>query len=524
MRTRLQVITYLLIFLGFAGFEANAQQVPLLDQYHINPVVYNPAASGASGLFNSYLIRNQKFMGFDGGQVTHVFTADASLMKGKYGLGFNLINDDIGIFNNTQAMLSYAYRLKIENEHSVRFGVSAGLSDFRMNMSRIVANSSDPYLTNSDFKNTQFMANLGIYYKYSKLNFGITIPQLLNNSISDNNKGEGSYNLNRQVIFTGEYNIPIKEIKDLTISPFLLMRFANSVPFQYDINVIADLKNKGWFAVSYRDDFSVGLNLGVKILKNFKVGYSYNIGIQKTGRYASNNHEFLLGYSLPIGADKKPDRIIDNDNSILKTLLAEKYKKIDHLRKELEEMEKRDKQSDKDRDGVPDNVDQCPNTPSYYIVNETGCPVDSDSDGIVDSEDLCPETPGSFENQGCPEQKEEKIEMEQRLENIYFAFGSFSLTEYSRRKLETLISILKSNQNYALIMHGHTDDIGSNTSNVELAYKRLNTIKNYLVLNGIPENQISVVPHGESKPVVANKDKKSRANNRRVSFEIYNYH
>lgn len=524
MRAHFKLIIFIFPLLFIADFSAKAQQVPLLDQYYINPVVYNPAASGATGLFNAYLLRNQKFMDFDGGQVTHIFTADAALNEGKYGVGFNLTNDDVGIFNNTQAMLSYSYRLKIADQHNIRFGVSAGISDFRMNTSQIVANSNDPYLISSNFKNSEFMANVGVYYKYKNLLFGLTIPQLLNNSVSNTIDGKQStYNLNRQVLVNSGYKFPIESIKDLSISPYVMLRYANAIPFQYDLNLIADLKDKGWFAVNYRDNFSVGLNLGVTVLKNFTIGYSYDIGIKKTGRYASNNHEFLIGYRLPLSANKKKDRILDNDNSILKTLLAEKYKKIDYLRKVLEEMENKDKQSDADRDGVADDIDECPNTPSYYIVNETGCPVDSDGDGIVDSEDLCPEIPGSYENKGCPEQKEEKIEMEERLENIYFSFGNYTLTEYSRRKLETLISILKKNTNYMLKMHGHTDDIGSNRSNIELAHKRLITVKNYLALNGIPTNQIIVVPHGESMPVVANTDSKSRANNRRVSFEIYNY-
>ncbi|MDQ1771652.1 type IX secretion system membrane protein PorP/SprF [Labilibaculum sp. A4] len=524
MRIQVRLTTIILILIAFADFSAKAQQVPLLDQYYINPVVYNPAATGANGLFNSYLIRNQKFMGFDGGQVTHVFTADAALNDGKYGAGLNLTNDDVGIFSNTQALLSYSYRLKFSDKHNLRFGISAGVSDFRMDMSGIIADSSDPYLLNNNIKNTEFMANLGVYYTYNNLLLGITVPQLLNNSISESSGDKKStYQLDRQFLVTGGCRFPINMVKNLSISPFLLLRYADNSPFQYDVNVIADLKDKGWFAVNYRDEFSLGLNLGVKILKNFTIGYSYDLGVKKAGRYASNNHEFLLGFSLPLSSDKKPDRILDNDSSILKTLLAEKYKKIDYLRKALEEMEKRDKQSDQDRDGVADDIDQCPNTPSYYIVDETGCPVDSDGDGIVDSEDLCPEIAGSFENKGCPEQKEEKIDMEDHLENIYFSFGNYTLTEYSRNKLAILIKILKKNQNYTLKMHGHTDDIGSDSSNIELAYKRLLTVKNYLVLNGIPDNQIIVVPHGESLPVVANTDNKSRANNRRVSFEIYNY-
>jgi len=518
------IFIYLILFLGLNLKSSKAQQVPLLDQYYINPTFYNPSAAGANGLFNAYLLRNQKFSGFDGGQVTHLFTADAELKEGKYGAGFNLTNDDVGIFNNTQATLSYAYRLKISNDHYLRLGISAGISDFRVNMNEVQANPNDPYLINTNYKNTEFMANMGLYYTHKNLVIGLTIPQLLNNSIDGSeNDSESSYELVRHAMLTGGYKIPIKKVKDLSITPYVMLRYADSSPVQYDVNVIAELANKGWFALSYRDEYSIGLNLGVQVLKNFTVGYAYDIGIQKTGRYASNNHEFLIGYKLKRKAKKEPDRILDNDVSTLKTLLAEKYKKIDRLRHELEQMEKSDKQSDEDRDGIPDEIDECPSTPPFYIVDEHGCPVDSDDDGVVDSEDFCPETPGSRINNGCPEQKEERIEMEERLENVYFAFGKYQLTEYSRRKLVTVIKMMVENDSYILKMHGHTDDIGSDRSNVELAYKRLLTVKNYLILNGVPDNRVIIVPHGERLPIVENKDNKSRANNRRVTFEIYSY-
>lgn len=518
------ILIFILIFTCSAENKLFAQQVPLLDQYYISPTIYNPAAAGANQLFSAFLLRNQKFTDFDGGQVTHVFTADAAINEAKYGLGFNLVNDNVGIFDNTQALLSYSYRIELATKHFLRLGLSAGISDFRVNMNDINANPTDPYLLNSDYKNTEFMANFGFYYNYKNLTIGLTVPQLLNNSVNQNNNdSNASYELIRHALLSGGYKFNIPRIKDLSITPYLMMRYANAAPFQFDLNIIAKLEEKAWFAVNYRNDFSVGVNIGVNVLKNFVLGYSYDIGIQKTGRYSSNNHEFLLGYRINTQKKREPERILDNDISTLKTLLAEKYKKIDRLRFELEQMEKSEKLADEDRDGVPDDKDHCPKTPDFYIVDENGCPIDSDQDGVVDSEDFCPETPGLVANNGCPEQKEEKIEIEEHLENIYFAFGKYELTEYSRRKLVTVISMMVENDSYILKMHGHTDDIGSDQSNVELAYKRLTTVKNYLVLNGVPDNRILIVPHGESKPIVANTDNKSRANNRRVTFEIYDY-
>jgi len=56
--------------------------------------------------------------------------------------------------------------------------------------------------------------------------------------------------------------------------------------------------------------------------------------------------------------------------------------------------------SDKDGDGIYDNVDACPEVAGLKQFN--GCP-DSDSDGIEDSKDTCPDVAGPAEFNGCPD-------------------------------------------------------------------------------------------------------------------------
>lgn len=56
---------------------------------------------------------------------------------------------------------------------------------------------------------------------------------------------------------------------------------------------------------------------------------------------------------------------------------------------------------DSDGDGVSDNDDECPNLAG--LIDNRGCPSnDQDNDGVIDSEDRCPNLKGSPENDGCP--------------------------------------------------------------------------------------------------------------------------
>ncbi len=59
---------------------------------------------------------------------------------------------------------------------------------------------------------------------------------------------------------------------------------------------------------------------------------------------------------------------------------------------------------DSDGDGVFDGIDQCEGTPEGAVVDAFGCPVDSDSDGVFDGLDKCEGTPvgATVDAQGCP--------------------------------------------------------------------------------------------------------------------------
>ncbi len=59
---------------------------------------------------------------------------------------------------------------------------------------------------------------------------------------------------------------------------------------------------------------------------------------------------------------------------------------------------------DQDQDGVPDGVDRCADTPKGATVDQDGCPHDSDGDAVYDGIDKCPSTPVgcAVNSNGCP--------------------------------------------------------------------------------------------------------------------------
>lgn len=64
---------------------------------------------------------------------------------------------------------------------------------------------------------------------------------------------------------------------------------------------------------------------------------------------------------------------------------------------------------DSDKDGVVDIDDKCQGTAAKYRVDSTGCPVDSDKDGVVNEDDRCPNSPGLISMQGCADNDKDGV-------------------------------------------------------------------------------------------------------------------
>ncbi|MCH2043468.1 MAG: OmpA family protein [Saprospiraceae bacterium] len=105
--------------------------------------------------------------------------------------------------------------------------------------------------------------------------------------------------------------------------------------------------------------------------------------------------------------------------------------------------------------------------------------------------------------------------------NIYFDSGRSELKQKAQNTLDELKASLESYDDYTLKIQGHTDFIGSNAYNEDLAKRRSDQVHKYLVEElGITEDQIEVNSFGEMQPVADNHTVNGRSQNRRVSIQI----
>jgi outer membrane protein OmpA-like peptidoglycan-associated protein len=103
---------------------------------------------------------------------------------------------------------------------------------------------------------------------------------------------------------------------------------------------------------------------------------------------------------------------------------------------------------------------------------------------------------------------------------VLFATGESALLPIARDRLDEVARALKDNPYDAIVVEGHTDAIGSQQKNDELSRQRAESVRDYLIGQGVEAGQIRAVGIGSRRPVADNKSPEGRANNRRVEIIV----
>ena len=69
-------------------------------------------------------------------------------------------------------------------------------------------------------------------------------------------------------------------------------------------------------------------------------------------------------------------------------------------------------------------------------------------------------------------------------------------------------------------MRGRTDNVGDDEPNMKLSQARADSVRKYLMLNGVAANRIVAKGYGETSPVVSNNASEGRQSNRRTEVRI----
>lgn len=288
-------LLFTLIF-GLGLHISQAQQDPIYAQYINNPMTINPAYAGLNNRLNASISYRNQWGGFEGNPTTFNFNSHVSLIENKVGAGLLVLQDQIGNTKNTEVQAAFSYKLPIDDNNTLSFGMQTGIINFRNNVSDLnVADPGDPaFMQNENV--TKPNVGAGAILKSEKYLIGLSIPRLLNTVLDQGGQEFQLYD--RHFYLFGAYVFYLNE--NIRFKPSTLLRGVSGSPMSLDLNFNVSLNEKYAAGIFTRNFNTYGLQLQARLGEKLKFGYIFEIPTNNSVGTAFSSHELFLGLDMPV--------------------------------------------------------------------------------------------------------------------------------------------------------------------------------------------------------------------------------
>jgi type IX secretion system PorP/SprF family membrane protein len=281
----------------------NGQLHSLSNQYIFNGLAINPAYAGADEAFSTTLMYRNQWTGFTGAPKTLTAALHSPLRGEKVGLGLLLVNDQIGVNSETSILGNYAYILEM-GYGKLSFGVAMGVTFLNVEWDKLKAIDKEDLELNAEvinIANPNFSA--GFYYFNRDFFLGFSLPFFLSYSYNgeNNDQLELKNNISEyNVHLTSGYTIELN--RNYEFLPSVLVKYHPGEAFQADVSGQITYKDKLSLGLTYRSIDAFAVLFQLQLTEQFRLGYSYDMGLKRTSRYYGGSHEIMLKYVFNINS------------------------------------------------------------------------------------------------------------------------------------------------------------------------------------------------------------------------------
>jgi len=295
MKPNFRFIYLLLLWVFSYPTQVTAQQDAIMSQYMFNQLAFNPSYAGINNITNFSLNSRFQWSAFEGAPTSYFLSGSTSIIDGKVGLGATLIYDVLGSNTNTQAQLSYAYKIQ-QADKVFSFGLQTGIMNIRVDDSGLnLKVGDDPFFQGNVESATKVNFGAGVSLMTDKYYIGLSVPRMMNSKFESGNVNiiyERHFYLSGSYIFQASPTVKLK--------PMVLLKGVKGAPLSVDINMSALLLNKFWVGAFTRNFNTWGGMLQFEFMDAYKIGYSFELlGKSLTGNGLPTN-EIMLSADLAL--------------------------------------------------------------------------------------------------------------------------------------------------------------------------------------------------------------------------------
>lgn len=257
------------LFMLFISFSVLAQQDPLYSQYINNPFVINPAYAGFTNNFSASVSYRQQWAGFEGSPKTMNANGHVSLFGNRMGTGLMISSDEIGNNTVTEVFGSYAYRIAIDNNKTVSFGLQAGAANYRVDNSKINPLDAGDPLFEGSVSEIKPSFGAGVIFSTDLLFIGFSVPRMLKSSLTDNGVTTTLYTQHYYAMGSCLFFLSDR----LRFKPSALVKLVSGAPASLDLNASVILYENYQAGLLTRNFNTYGLFLQGIIRNSIRLGY-----------------------------------------------------------------------------------------------------------------------------------------------------------------------------------------------------------------------------------------------------------
>ncbi|MGB4775388.1 MAG: type IX secretion system membrane protein PorP/SprF [Daejeonella sp.] len=312
-RIGFNIFTLIIFLISFFNKNSFAQQQAQYSQYMFNGLVLNPAYTGNKEVLNLNAIYRKQWVGITGSPETQTISIDGLTNGKKMGLGGYILNDKLGAQGSLSAFASYSYRLKVNDESQLAFGLAAGVTQYSLDGNKITTEQSEQGLAVTGYRSVITPdVNTGAYLSSDKYYVGFSVSSLV--------ASQRKFSSEDEMLMPNQnmhYYLTAGKIFDLSNMIKFYPSFLLNEDFKkftnIDVSTFFLYDKKIWFGGTYRTaipifntDKTNKANYGNAVVfitqyyvnPKIRIGYAFDYSITELNKYNNGTHEFSLGYYL----------------------------------------------------------------------------------------------------------------------------------------------------------------------------------------------------------------------------------
>ncbi|TVR79620.1 MAG: type IX secretion system membrane protein PorP/SprF [Saprospirales bacterium] len=284
----------------------NAQEQVDYTQYHLNPVLINPAAAGLHNGHHMMLNYRNNWSSFNGAPRAYTLSYDGSFMDDRVGLGLIVSGREFGVERQFRVRASYSYRFG-SDDWSWSAGLSTGLERFSLSneaLTNPLQDPGDPLINAAANGINYFGLSAGLFGTFREsFFFGLAAPEMIRARLDQLDfDDDSSLDAFQYFNLLLGYKLSVPEY-GMVVEPSVFVKRLRNIPFQVDFNILARfLEDQLMTGVSYStgEGDRLGFLIGTRI-NSVRLYYSYDLSFQPLQDYSNGSHEFSLSILLNNG-------------------------------------------------------------------------------------------------------------------------------------------------------------------------------------------------------------------------------